>query len=65
MCLACWLQLIQGKLADMYAATQATRAFIYNTARDADAGKPCGCSVARCGEKHKIDACRDICHAHA
>jgi len=32
------LQLIQGKLADMYAATQATRAFVYQAAGDADAG---------------------------
>ncbi len=33
------LQLVQGKLADMYAATQATRALVYATAREADAGK--------------------------
>ncbi len=32
-------QLVQGKLADMYAATKATRAFIYATAREADAGR--------------------------
>ncbi|KAI7846407.1 hypothetical protein COHA_000117 [Chlorella ohadii] len=32
-------QLVQGKLADMYAATQATRALVYATAREADAGK--------------------------
>lgn len=32
-------QLIQGKLADMYAATQATRSFVYQAARDADAGR--------------------------
>ena len=32
-------QLIQGKLADMYAITKATRAFVYETARQADAGK--------------------------
>ncbi|KAI7841634.1 hypothetical protein COHA_004654 [Chlorella ohadii] len=32
-------QLIQGKLADMYAATQATRAFVHQAARDADAGR--------------------------
>jgi isovaleryl-CoA dehydrogenase len=31
-------QLIQGKLADMYATTQATRAFIYRTAQQADTG---------------------------
>ena len=32
------LQLIQGKLADMYTTTQATRSFIYATAAAADAG---------------------------
>lgn len=31
-------QLIQGKIADMYTATAATRAFVYRTAADADAG---------------------------
>ena len=32
-------QLVQGKLADMYATTKATRAFVYDVARQADAGK--------------------------
>ncbi|CAL8470670.1 g10212 [Coccomyxa elongata] len=32
-------QLIQGKIADMYTATAATRAFVYRTAQDADAGR--------------------------
>lgn len=32
-------QLVQGKLADMYAVTQATRAFVYKTAETADQGK--------------------------
>jgi isovaleryl-CoA dehydrogenase len=32
-------QLIQAKLADMYTASRASRAFIYATARDADAGR--------------------------
>jgi isovaleryl-CoA dehydrogenase len=32
-------QLIQGKLADMYTVTKATRAFVYETARQADLGK--------------------------
>ena len=32
------LQLIQGKLADMYTVTAATRAFVYKTAAEADAG---------------------------
>ena len=44
-------QLVQGKLADMYAATQATRALVYATAREADAGKPvwrdCCCLSAK------------------
>ena len=31
-------QLMQGKLADMYMKTQATRAFLYSTARNADEG---------------------------
>lgn len=33
------LQLVQGKLADMYTVTQATRAFVYKTAEAADQGK--------------------------
>ena len=33
------LQLIQGKLADMYTVTAATRAFVYKTAAEADAGR--------------------------
>ena len=32
-------QLIQAKLADMYATTQACRAFVYRTAQAADAGR--------------------------
>ena len=32
-------QFIQGKLADMYAETAATRAFVYSVARAADAGR--------------------------
>lgn len=32
-------QLIQGKLADMYATTQACRAFVYRTAQAADSGR--------------------------
>ncbi|CAL5220408.1 g2419 [Coccomyxa viridis] len=32
-------QLIQGKLADMYTVTAATRAFVYKTAAEADAGR--------------------------
>ncbi|GAB4821498.1 hypothetical protein N2152v2_008544 [Parachlorella kessleri] len=32
-------QLVQGKLADMYTTTRATRAFVYATARAADAGQ--------------------------
>ena len=32
-------QLMQGKLADMYANTQACRAFVYRTAQAADAGR--------------------------
>ena len=32
------LQLIQGKIADMYTVTAATRAFVYKTAAEADAG---------------------------
>lgn len=32
-------QLMQGKLADMYVATQATRSYVYNVARAADQGK--------------------------
>ncbi|KAL3161723.1 hypothetical protein ABBQ38_008820 [Trebouxia sp. C0009 RCD-2024] len=32
-------QLVQGKLADMYTMTQATRAFVYKTAETADQGK--------------------------
>ena len=31
-------QLIQGKIADMYTVTAATRAFVYKTAAEADAG---------------------------
>lgn len=31
------MQLIQGKLADMYTVTAATRAFVYKTAAEADA----------------------------
>jgi alkylation response protein AidB-like acyl-CoA dehydrogenase len=37
-CFTRCLQLIQAKLADMYTASRASRAFIYATARDADAG---------------------------
>lgn len=33
------LQLVQGKLADMYTVTQATRAFVYRTAQAADQGR--------------------------
>ena len=33
------LQLVQGKLADMYTVTQATRALLYRTAAQADAGQ--------------------------
>ena len=33
------LQLVQGKLADMYTVTQATRAFVYKTAEAADQGR--------------------------
>lgn len=33
------MQLIQGKLADMYTVTAATRAFVYKTAAEADAGR--------------------------
>jgi isovaleryl-CoA dehydrogenase len=33
------LQLVQGKLADMYAATLACRAMVSSVARDADAGR--------------------------
>ena len=33
------LQLVQGKLADMYTVTQATRALLYRTAAQADAGR--------------------------
>jgi isovaleryl-CoA dehydrogenase len=32
-------QLMQGKLADMYVATQATRSYVYSVARAADQGK--------------------------
>ncbi|DBA72219.1 hypothetical protein WJX79_003846 [Trebouxia sp. C0005] len=32
-------QLVQGKLADMYTVTQATRAFVYKTAEAADQGR--------------------------
>ena len=32
------MQLIQGKIADMYTVTSATRAFVYKTAAEADAG---------------------------
>jgi alkylation response protein AidB-like acyl-CoA dehydrogenase len=32
------MQLIQGKIADMYTITSATRAFVYKTAAEADAG---------------------------
>ena len=32
-------QLIQGKLADMYTVTAASRAFVYRTAAEADAGR--------------------------
>ena len=32
------LQLIQGKIADMYTVAAATRAFVYKTAAEADAG---------------------------
>eukprot|EP01018_Ginkgo_biloba_P022582 Gb_13031 [translate_table: standard] len=32
-------QLIQGKLADMYTALQASRAFVYSVARNCDSGK--------------------------
>jgi isovaleryl-CoA dehydrogenase len=32
-------QLIQGKLADMYATTQATRALLYRTAAQVDRGR--------------------------
>lgn len=35
----CDMQLVQGKLADMYTVTQATRAFVYKTAEAADQGK--------------------------
>jgi len=33
------MQLVQGKLADMYTVTQATRAFVYKTAEAADQGR--------------------------
>jgi hypothetical protein len=33
------VQLVQGKLADMYTTTRATRAFVHATARAADAGR--------------------------
>ena len=32
-------QMIQGKLADMYTVSAASRAFVYRTAADADAGR--------------------------
>lgn len=35
----CPCQLVQGKLADMYTTTSATRAFVYSAARAADAGR--------------------------
>ena len=34
-----WLQLIQAKLADMYAAAASTRAYVHATAAAADAGR--------------------------
>lgn len=48
-------QLIQGKLADMYAATAATRAFVYDVARRADGGnadrKDCAAVILYAAEK--------------
>lgn len=38
-CVSAALQLIQGKIADMYTVTAATRAFVYKTAAEADAGR--------------------------
>jgi hypothetical protein len=47
-CRSC-AQLIQAKLADMYATTQATSAFVYATARDADAGdEPAAAGASSC-----------------
>ena len=49
------VQLIQGKLADMYAATQATRSFVYQAARDADAGgKACCAPLLLCSYVRKL-----------
>lgn len=48
-------QLIQGKLADMYTAAKATRAFVYETARQADAGtadrKDCAAVILYAAER--------------
>jgi isovaleryl-CoA dehydrogenase len=48
-------QLMQGKLADMYVATQASRAYLYATARATDAGhdsrKDCAGVILYCAEQ--------------